>query len=105
MKIIATLAALTLTLAVGSALAGPYDPSINHRQADQHARIARGVASGQLTARETARLNAQQRAIAAEERYYKRDGYLSPRERADLQRDLDYASRDIYRQTHDAQTR
>jgi hypothetical protein len=105
MKIIATLAALTLTLAAGSALAGTRDPSINHRQANQHARIAHGVASGQLTTREAARLGAEQRTIAAKERYYMRDGYLSPRERADLQRDLSFASRDIYRQTHDAQTR
>lgn len=105
MKIIATLAAVTLTLAAGSALAGTRDPSIDHRQAHQHARIAQGAASGQLTARETTRLHAQQRAIAAEERYYKRDGYLSAWERADLQRDLTYANRDIYRQKHDGQTR
>ncbi len=105
MKIIATLAAVALTLAAGSALAGSRDPSINHRQAQQHARIADGVASGQLSARETARLNAEQRAVAAEERFYKRDGYLSGWERADLQRDLDHASRGIYRQKHDGQTR
>ena len=103
MKIVTTLAAVAFTLAAGSAFAG--DPSINHRQARQHARIAQGVASGELTARETARLTAEQRAIAAEERYYKRDGRLSAWERADLQRDLDVASRDIYRQKHDAQPR
>jgi hypothetical protein len=105
MKAITTLAAAALALAAGSALPHTADPSINHRQARQHERIAQGVASGQLTAREAGRLRAEPRAIAAEERFYKRDGHLSARERADLQRDLDRASRDIYREKHDAQTR
>jgi hypothetical protein len=105
MKRVTLFAAVALALVAGSASAGTADANINHRQARQHARIADGVASGQLTARETARLNAEQRAIAAEERFYKRDGRLTAWERADLQRDLDRASRDIYRQKHDAQTR
>ncbi len=94
-----------LALVAGSAFAATADPGINHRQARQHARIAQGVASGQLTARETARLRSQQRAIAREERVYKSDGRLTLAERADLRRDLDRASRDIYREKHDAQTR
>jgi hypothetical protein len=105
MKVFATLAAITLSLAAGSALAATCDHSIDHRQAHQHARIAHGAVSGQLTARESARLRAEQRAIAAQERFYKRDGYLSPWERADLHRDLNYASRDIYWQRHDRQMR
>jgi hypothetical protein len=105
MKIVTTVATVAFALAAGSAFAGTADPGVNHRQAHQHARIAQGVASGELTARETARLGAEQRAIAAEERFYKRDGRLTAWERADLRRDLDRSSRDIYRQKHDAQTR
>jgi hypothetical protein len=105
MKRITLLAAAAFALIAGSAFAGTRDPGINYRQARQHERIAQGVASGELTARETARLIAEQREIAAEERYYRRDGRLSAWERADLERDLDRASRDIYRQKHDAQTR
>jgi hypothetical protein len=103
MKTVIALATVALSLVAGTALAGTADPGVNHRQARQHARIAHGVASGELTARERARLAAEQRAIAAEERFYKRDGGLSARERADLHRDLNRASRHIYRQTHDAQ--
>lgn len=105
MKTACTLAAAALLVAAGSAYAGNRDPGVNHRQAHQHMRIDHGVLSGQLTARETARLRAAQRAIAFEERVYKRDGHLTARERADLNRDLNAASRDIYRQKHDAQTR
>lgn len=105
MQIVTTFAAVAFALAAGSAYAGTCDPSVNHRQARQHARISQGIAYGQLTARETARLAAEQRAIRAEERWYKRDRRLTAWERADLQRDLNFASRDIYRQRHDAQTR
>jgi hypothetical protein len=104
-KTVATLAAATFALLAGSAFAGTADRGVDHRQATQHARIAQGAASGQLTARETARLAAEQRAIAREERFYERDGHLSAAERADLHHDLNRASRDIYRQKHDAQTR
>ena len=105
MKITTTLAALALALGAGSALAGTCDRGINHRQAYQHARIVQGIASGELTAREARRLGAEQRGIAAEERFYKRDGRLSAWERADLHHDLNVASRDIYREKHDAQFR
>jgi hypothetical protein len=98
-------AAAAFTLTAGSAFAGTFDPGIDYRQARQHERIVQGIRSGELTAREANRLIAEQRAIAAEERYFKRDGRLSSWERAVLERDLDRASRDIYRQKHDAQTR
>lgn len=77
---------------------------IDRRQAHQRARIAAGVRSGALTPRETTRLLVRQRAIAREERAYRRNG-LQPWERADLQRDLTRASRAIARQAHDGQRR
>ena len=52
----------------------------------------------------TAGLLAEQARIRAEEfRYRHSGGGLSPREYLDLQRDLNRASRHIYRQKHDAQ--
>jgi len=93
--------ATVATLAVG-ADAG----SIDRREHRQIQRIAQGVRSGQLTARETARLLAEQAMIRAEEyRYRHSGGGLSRWERRDLQRDLNRASRDIHHQRHDAQHR
>ncbi len=87
---------------VGVANAG----SINRREHRQIQRIAQGARSGQLTVRETARLLAEQAAIRAEEfRFRHSGGGLSPRERLKLERDLNRASRDIYRQKHDGQHR
>lgn len=102
-KIASTTFAALLVLAPGFALAGDRDPGVNHRQHNQQARIKEGVKSGELTRREVRRLEAEQRAIRREERAYKADGQLTARERADLHRDLNAASRDIYRQKHDEQ--
>ena len=89
-------------MGVAPAIAGP----INQRQQRQERRIYRGVRSGELTFRETARLHRQEARIAAQEARYRRSGNgLSPRERIDLQRDLNRASRHIYRQSHDRQDR
>jgi hypothetical protein len=52
------------------------------------------------------RLEAQEARIRAEEfRYRQNDGHLGPRERADLQRDLNRESRRIAQQKHDGQIR
>jgi polyhydroxyalkanoate synthesis regulator phasin len=87
------------------AAAGTNDLGVNRRQSNQQARIQQGVKSGELTRAETRRLQAEQRHIRREEARYKADGHLSAAERADLQRDLNKASRDIYHQKHDAQQR
>jgi CRISPR/Cas system-associated endoribonuclease Cas2 len=87
------------------AVAGTRDPGVNHRQHHQGQRIQQGVKSGELTRGETHRLRTEQRHIRHEERAYKADGHLTRAERADLHRDQDRASRDIYRQKHDAQHR
>ena len=93
----ATTCALVLA---GSVHAGP----VNHRQARQADRIRHGVATGALTPRETARLATEQRAIAAEEWWYRRNG-LQPWERRDLQRDQNRAGRHIWLEAHDGQRR
>jgi len=86
--------------------AGVGAATVDQRERAQQLRIREGVRSGQLTRAEAARLEAEQAAIRAEEwRYRRSGGGLSPRERADLQRDLSRASRDVARQKHDGQHR
>ena len=86
----------TSLLTATVALAGPYTT----REGRQQDRIAQGIASGQLTGREAARLEAEQAAIEAERRAFWADGHLSPWERAELRHDQTRASRDIYRLKH-----
>ena len=77
---------------------------INDRQQDQHQRIRQGVRSGELTARETGRLVAEQvRIDRMEDRFRASGDGLSASERARLQRQLNQASRHIYLQKHDGQ--
>jgi hypothetical protein len=98
-----TLTAIAV-LAIGSGLALA-DP-VNQRQRQERQRIHQGVRSGELTRGETRALARQQARLAVEEARYRRTGGgLSRRERADLQRDHNRASRNIYRQKHDAKQR
>ena len=78
--------------------------SINQREHNQVVRIRNGVRSGELTARETFRLAREQAQIRRmEDRFRDSGDGLSPRERLRLQRELNQASRNIYRQKHDGQ--
>jgi hypothetical protein len=79
----------------------PHARPIAERQAAQHARIAAGVAHGQLTGCEARRLTARSVAIERRERAYRASAGLGPRERADLERRLDSVSRDIAEQRRD----
>ncbi len=78
---------------------------INHRQADQHARIDHGFRHGAITRWEYRRLMAEQREIQAMERAFVADGFLAPHERGELQRRLDLASQHIYHEARDHQRR
>lgn len=80
-------------------------PHINRREYREQQRIRQGARSGELTRRETARLEAQQGRIRGYEWYAKSDGHVSYAERRRLDRMLDRANRDIYRQKHDGQDR
>ena len=74
---------------------------INVRERRQAARIREGRLDDQLTRGELNRLRADEAAIRAEERIYRRSGDgLNRWERRDLQRDLNRASREIYRARH-----
>lgn len=84
---------------------GVRDPRVNARQVNQQARIQQGVRSGELTRRETHKLREEQRDVRQLERAYKSDGKLTGAERRDLHHEQNQASRDIYKQKHDAQAK
>lgn len=99
-----TIFLFTTFIGAAALAAMPADARINQRQARQQHRIAPGVASGQLTARETYRLERQEGRIAAYEARSRADGGgLSARERARIEHMQDRESRRIYRQRHDRQ--
>lgn len=81
----------------------PSMPRVDQREAHQQNRIDQGVASGQLTARETNRLDKQQARVDNAEARAKADGSVTARERRHLNRMQNRASRNIHRQKHDAQ--
>src|SRR4051812_9605865 len=61
--------------------------NINQRQENQQDRIAQGIKSGELTAREAARLEAQEARINRLEAKLRESGdKLTPKERAKLER-------------------
>ncbi|HYV45454.1 MAG TPA: hypothetical protein VFA20_11360 [Myxococcaceae bacterium] len=99
MNVVAAVMALGMA---SPALAG----ELQRREVRQQERIAQGVQSGQLTARETARL---ERREAHAQNVIARDrvdgGGLTAREAAKDNRMLNRTSRAIYRQKHDAQRR
>jgi hypothetical protein len=100
------LAAIGLALSMvvaGTVSAGT--PRLDRREAHQSNRIVNGVASGELTARETRRLAAGQVHLRRAEARAKSDGVVTARERAHLQHEANQQSRRIYRQKHDAQDR
>lgn len=76
---------------------------IKNREVRQQRRIEQGVKSGELTARETARLEKEQGKIEADREKALADGKMTRKEKAKLTREQNRASRHIYRQKHDAQ--
>jgi hypothetical protein len=92
------------SVAVLAQAAAPATPRVDKREARQEQRIQNGVASGQLTPRETQRLEREQAHINKAEQNAKADGVVTPQERKRLNHMQNRASKDIYRQKHDAQT-
>lgn len=100
------LALVFMLSADSAAQQSPRRGSINSRQQNQRQRIRQGVRSGELTARETGRLVAEQVHInRMEDRFRTSGDGLSNRERVRLQRELNQSSRHIRRQKHDEQDR
>lgn len=101
------IAVTVLALAVSTpAFAGSADtPVIDKRQANQEQRIDQGIASGQITEREAARLDRGQDRIDNMENRAKSDGVVTNKERARIHHAQDVQSRKIYREKHDRQRR
>lgn len=123
-KAISTLAAAAVLAMTGSAMADGYGfgrpavspvytqqfplaglRDINLRQDEQRARIERGINRGAINRWEYRRLMAEQQDIQAMERAFVADGFLAPRERAELNRRLDIASSHILFEARDHQRR
>lgn len=89
---------LTALVSAPTSSAGTGTQRIDHRQAKQQNRIEQGIQSGQLTEREVRRLEAQQNRIRLAEE--KAKAVVTRRERAQLTRRQNKASRNIYRKKH-----
>jgi hypothetical protein len=81
-------------------------PVIAQRKANQQARIAQGVKSGQLTAAETANLERKEARLNRETRAMRaaNGGTLTPAEKAKVTRQQNHLSRQIYRKKHNGRT-
>jgi hypothetical protein len=99
--ITAALLALTGLAAAAPAGAHPQARTIEARQHVQAQRIGAGLAQGQLTRCEAARLSHRAARIEGRERDYRSTRGLQPVERRDLDRRLDALSRDIREQRRD----
>jgi hypothetical protein len=102
MKSVISAALAATMLAVATPAAADW---IDDRQERQIERIRDGWRSGQLTRDEYQRLVDQQREIARLERILERDGRLSYSDRMRLTALQDAASRAIFWEKHDGQTR
>jgi hypothetical protein len=96
---VAASAALLGFLGVPTVQAG----EVVDRERQQQERIGQGVQSGELTAKETQRLEKEQGKIEADRQKALADGKMTKKERAKLHKEQDRASHHIYQQKHDAQ--
>jgi hypothetical protein len=80
------------------------DTTISQRKENQQDRIANGVASGQLTAGETSRLESKEANLNSEIRTDRQanNGQLTPQEKAQINRQQNRLSGDIYNDKHNA---
>jgi hypothetical protein len=80
---------------------GP-EPTVNQRLENQRDRIQAGNKDDQLTKAEATKLRADDAAIRAQEKVYRKanDGKLTKGEKAQLNRELNQTSRQIYRARH-----
>ena len=102
-SLLSGVALCTVLVPAASMAAG--QASINQREHNQQARINQGIKSGELTRKETSKLESEEARIRVNERFDKREngGKLTPAERVRLQRQLNQASRNIYRDKHNHQ--
>jgi hypothetical protein len=103
--IVALFLMIGMTTAMFAQNGTPATPGVKERQQNQQARIANGVKTGELNAKETARLERQQHRIQQDKRAAKADGTVTKAERAQIHARQNAASRNIARQKHDGQGR
>lgn len=103
MKRISTLLIAALAAVALPVVAQTATPNLDQRQANQQKRIDQGVASGQLTNREAARLEKGQQRVQKMEDKAKADGKVTAKERARLQKAENVQSRQIAKEKHDRQ--
>jgi uncharacterized membrane protein YebE (DUF533 family) len=105
MKTIKSIAAATLvsTLFLGN-LAFAHG-TIDQRERRQQGRIVEGFKDGELTRKEVRKLEKQQAKIHTAEARAKADGEFTAKERAKIQKKQNKASRQIYKEKHDKQSR
>ena len=96
-------AALVSTLFLGNLMFA--QGTVNQRERRQQERIADGVNDGELTQKETRKLEKQQAKIHTAEAKAKSDGQFTGKERAKIQKKQNKASEQIYKERHDKQTR
>lgn len=94
------LAAAGLAVAF-SASAQTATPNIDQRQTNQQARIEQGKATGTLSKREAARMEAGQAKVEGMKEVAKADGKVTRAERKAIQKEQNKQSRRIHRQKHD----
>ena len=80
-------------------------PGTTARQTHERGRTRQGVASGQLTRPEAARLRAREADIHQDKAAARADGVVTHDERQDIRQDTRQTSRAIYHQKHDGQVR
>jgi hypothetical protein len=78
-------------------------PRVDQRQQKQEQRIDQGVAGGQLTPHEAAKLERRQARVDQAENKALADGTVTKKEKAKLHKMQDGASKGIYHQKHDRQ--
>ena len=97
-------ASLVLTFAAMAQTTAPPPGTAGQRKANQQARIAQGVKSGQLTAHETANLEHREASVNHEERNMRAadNGKLTAADRTALNNRQNHISNSIYKDMHNA---
>ena len=92
---------LMLAAAMAGAQTAPAGDRVDNRQANQQARIANGVATGQLTPRETQKLERGQAKVNNAEAKAAADGKVTQKESARIEAKQDEQSQRIAKKKHD----
>jgi hypothetical protein len=91
-----------LLLATSAFADGPRTDQVVDRDVNQQERVEQGLQQGQLTTREAGQIERQESRIDQTEARDLKDGKLSPAEQAHIDQMQNHASRDIYRDRHNA---